>query len=133
MANLGMTINPEEHEERRAGGDVIPAGRYMLHAIASDAEEASSGNGINAWFTMEVMDGEYKGRAFRHYINNVQHSNPTAQKIAQEELAEYCRAVNVRAQDTADFHFKPFVGNVEFIKAGTMQKTFEVKSDHNRV
>lgn len=122
MASLGTTIDPSEHEERRGGGDVIPAGRYPLHAVSGDVEANQSGTGSNAWFQFEVLDGDEKGKQFRHYINNITHSNPDAQRIGQEELAEYCRAVGIKAKDTEDFFFKPFIGNVKFIAAGTVEK-----------
>ena len=122
MASLGTVIDPSEHEERRGGGDVIPAGRYMLHAIGGDVEPNASGTGSNAWFTMEVLEGEHKGKQFRQYINNIIHSSVEAQRIGQEEIAEFARAIGIKAKDTEDFTFKPFLANVTFTAAGTVEK-----------
>lgn len=137
MADFGIAINPEEHDERRTF-NVIPGGRYALQAIAGDVEPNSQQTGSNVWFQLEVLDGDQKGAQFRHYINNFTHNNPDAQRIGQEEIAEFCRAVNIRASRTEDFYFKPFCGNVKMILSGTVEKRksgpdYVYKNDINKI
>lgn len=137
MADFGIAINPEEHDERRSF-DVIPGGRYALQAIAGDVEANSQQTGSNVWFQFEVLEGDQKGAQFRHYVNNFTHNNPDAQRIGQEEIAEFCRALNIRASKTEDFYFKPFCANVKMIPAGTVDKRksgpdYVHKNDNNKI
>jgi hypothetical protein len=85
----------------------IPAGTYLAHAIESDLKPLKSGNGTGLALTFQILDGEFKNR--RLWANlNVQHSNPEAQKIGQQQLSSLCRAVNaVKLNNSEELHFKP--------------------------
>jgi len=128
MASLGITLNPNEYEERR-GYEALPAGEYQLHAIEADSNPHNNGSGV--WFQFEVLSGEYAGRQFRHFINNIVNTgSEQAQQIAREELAEYCRAIGISAApDTDVFLFQPFTGKVRVMPAGTDRKTGYVRQN----
>jgi hypothetical protein len=85
----------------------IPAGTYLAHVIESDLKALKSGNGTGLALTFQILDGEFKNR--RLWANlNVQHSNPEAQKIGQQQLSSLCRAVNaVKLNNSEELHFKP--------------------------
>ncbi len=124
MASLGTTVDTAEHEERRSF-EPLPSGDYLLQAVSGNVDVSKSGNGKNATFEMEVLDGEYVGRKVWHNINNVVHNNPRAQSIAGQEFSEFARAVGlVSVADTDQLLFKPFVGKLNVIPAGhTDRKT----------
>ena len=85
----------------------IPAGAYLAQVIESDLKRLKSGNGMGLALTFQIIDGEHKNR--RLWANlNVQHSNPTAQQIGQQQLSSLCRALNVpQLKDTTQLHNKP--------------------------
>lgn len=123
MADLGFVFKPSEQEERRGEFPVIPAGKYVMHAIEGDTMDHNNGMGV--WFQMEVLEGENAGSQFRVFMNNIVHTTSAiAQKIAREALGEYGRAVGVvDATKTDDFLFKKFVGYVKVIPAGFVRKS----------
>jgi hypothetical protein len=53
---------------------------------------------------------------------NVKHNNPTAEKIAQEQLRELCDAIGiVRMTDTVELHNKPVAVRLKIRKDDTGQ------------
>lgn len=85
----------------------IPAGTYLAHVTESDLKPLKSGNGMGLALTFVILDGEYKNRRIWSNLN-VQHTNPTAQQIGQQQLSALCRAVNLpHLQDTLQLHNKP--------------------------
>ena len=93
--------------EPQAPNGPIPAGTYLAHIIESDLRQFKSGNGTGLALTFVVIDGEYKSR--RVWTNlNIQHTNPDAQRIGQQQLSSLCRALNaLRITRTEELHFKP--------------------------
>ena len=85
----------------------IPAGSYLAQIIESDVKLLKSGNGTGVALTFQVLDGEFKGR--RVWTNiNVQHNNPEAQRIGQQQLSTLCRALNVmQLKSTEQLHNQP--------------------------
>jgi Protein of unknown function (DUF669) len=134
MASLGFNFDPTQVEERRGDFQVYPPGRYRVQILQSEIELNKNQNGKNAWFEFEIMDGEFQGGTFPHYINNIIHPTVTAQEIAQRELGELFRACNVIGDNTEVTHFIPIVVNLKFIKAGTVERGgYEHKNDINRI
>ena len=85
----------------------IPAGTYLAHITESDVAPLRSGNGTGLKLTLEIIEGQYKGRKVWDNLN-IQHSNEDTQRIAQTQLSALCHAVNViKLQDTAALHMKP--------------------------
>jgi hypothetical protein len=104
MANFtfdATTVEPS------APSGPIPAGTYLAHVIESDLKALKSGNGTGLALTFQIIDGEFKNR--RVWSNlNVQHTNPKAQEIGQQQLSTLCRCLNVpKLTATEQLHNKP--------------------------
>jgi hypothetical protein len=90
----------------------LPAGEYTCLIAASEEKPTASGSGEYLKLTIEVLDGEHKGR---HLFENLNLKNPSevAVKIAQQTLSAICRAVGVmRPQHAMELHGRPFVATV---------------------
>lgn len=89
--------------------DVLPAGKYLVMITDSDVRPTRAGNGTVVKLTLDILDGQHKGRKIFDNIN-LQNANPEAQRIGQQQFSALCHAVGVlRPQDTADLHNKPVV------------------------
>ena len=75
--------------------DVIPAGMYVARITEAKFAPLKSGNGNGVSFTFEVIDGPARNRKIWVQAS-YQHTNPTAQKIAQETLKKISDAVGVK-------------------------------------
>ena len=107
---------------------VLPAGTYLAHVTESDIRPLASGNGEGLKLTLEIIDGQYKGR--RVWDNmNIQHTNETIQRIAQAQLSALCHAVNViKLEDTSALHYKPVRVKVTVREAdGKYQESNNIK------
>jgi len=95
--------------EKREGGDftLIPAGNYLAQVVESDIRPLKSGNGQALVLVFQIIDGEFNGRKVWNWLS-VRHTNPEAERIAQQSLRELCDALGVvRMQDTGELHHKP--------------------------
>lgn len=111
MASLSG-FNANEVPEQQSF-DAIPEGAYVMIATASEFKPTKNGNGEYLQFTLEVLDGQYKGRKCWVRLN-LKNPNTTAVDIAQRELGALCRAVGViTPQDSAELHNKPFLATVK--------------------
>ena len=109
MANLGNVFggkSANDIEERSF--DPLPMGDYTLVVTASETKATKNGNGEYLSCTMEIVDGQYKGRKlFANF--NLKNANAEAVSIARAELAALCRAVRVPTpKDSSELHDKPF-------------------------
>lgn len=87
--------------------DPLPAGWYVAQVTDSAVNPAKSGNGMRMSLTLDIIDGEFKGRKVFTGLN-VQHSDPQTEQISQEQLSALCHAVGVLdLKDTAQLHMKP--------------------------
>lgn len=89
-----------------AGFTPLPAGIYTTMITDSEVKLTRSG-GEMAVFTLQVIDGEHRGRRLFARINT---RNPSAEaeRIGQGQLSSLCRAVGVmQLTDTAQLHGKP--------------------------
>lgn len=85
----------------------IPAGTYLAHVMESSIVPLKTGNGQALKLTLEILDGQFKGKRVWDHLN-IQHTNEETQRIAQSQLSALCHAINViKLTDTADLHFKP--------------------------
>ena len=85
----------------------LPAGTYTAAIIASESKQTKSGTGSYLELTLEVVDGQYKGRKIWDRLN-LQNPNQTAMDIALRTLASICQAVGVtKPRDSAELHNKP--------------------------
>jgi hypothetical protein len=109
MGNLGDVFGGQsanDIEERSF--DVLPMGDYTLVVTASETKTTKSGNGTYLSCTMEIVEGQHKGRKlFANF--NIKNPNAEAVSIARAELAALCRAVRVpNPKDSSELHDKPF-------------------------
>ena len=85
---------------------VLPAGVYATMIVESEIKPTKNGTGQMAVFTLQVVDGEHRGRKLFARIN-VQNQNPQAEQIGQSQLSSLCHAAGVlQLMDTAQLHNK---------------------------
>lgn len=70
----------------------IPAGTYNARAIKAEMRPLKSGNGVSLSLQFQIIDGPHANRQIFTGLN-VQHTNPDAQRIAQQQLSNLCHAV----------------------------------------
>jgi hypothetical protein len=112
MANFSFDTSTVPASDR---GDysLIPAGWYPAVIEDSDIQPLKTGNGNALVLTFRIVDGQYNGRKVWARLN-VRHTNPEAERIAQQQLRDICDAIGVtRMQDTVELHSKPMVLRVK--------------------
>ena len=86
---------------------LLPAGQYVAQIVDSEIVPLNSGNGSALKLTFQVLTEGHAGRKVWARLNVV-HSNPMAEKIAQEELREILEAAGLaRMNDSVELHNKP--------------------------
>jgi len=92
--------------------DVLPKGKYLCMAIASEMKKTKNMTGEYLQITFEVIDGSGKGRKIFDRLN-IRNQNKTAEKIAMESLNALCMATNVlHLTDSEQLHNIPLVLDV---------------------
>ncbi|NLX54396.1 MAG: DUF669 domain-containing protein [Planctomycetaceae bacterium] len=89
--------------------DPIPAGKYLAAITDSKMKPTKAGTGQYLELTLQILEGEFKGRQLWVRLNL---DNPNAQtvKIARGELSAICRAVGVMSPgDSTDLHNLPMI------------------------
>lgn len=87
--------------------DPVPAGEYRVVIVESEEKENSKSTGTYHQFTMEIVDGEHKGRKLWERLN-LNNPNDQAVSIARSTLSAICRAVGVmKPRDSTDLHNLP--------------------------
>lgn len=105
MASYSFDTNTVEKRENSY--ELLPAGWYIAQVVESDIVALKSGNGRAIKLTFEVLSEGYRGRKVWSQLN-VQHTNPKAETIAQQQLRELCDSIGiVRMGDTVELHNKP--------------------------
>jgi len=85
----------------------IPAGRYTAAITESEYKPTKSGAGRYLQLTLQILDGEHKGRLVWARLN-LENSNATTVKIARAELSAICRAAGVmQPRDSFELHNIP--------------------------
>lgn len=111
MANLGFafdanTVQPQE------SFDVLPAGFYPVMITESEMKGTSTG-GQMLVLTLEVIEGQFKGRKVWERLNLV-NNNEQAVQIAQRSLSAICHAVKeFQVQDSSQLHHKPLIAKLK--------------------
>ena len=59
-----------ETVEPAASYDVLPKGKYLAMAIASELKATKTGTGEYLQITFEVLDGQFKSRKIFERLNN---------------------------------------------------------------
>ena len=117
MANLsslfGTPFKPADVEEVNIDFSPLPKGEYPVHITESEIAENSRGTGTNLTLKLVVQDGKFKNRVIFDNLC-VQHTNQTAQAIAQTRLKQICESLKVSAlKDTIQLHDKLLVVSVD--------------------
>lgn len=114
MASYSFDTNTVEKRENNY--ELLPAGWYVAQVTESDIVSLKSGNGKAIKLTFEVLSDGHRGRKLWAQLN-VQHTNPKAETIAQQQLRELCDAIGVvRMGDTVELHNKPVQVKVKIRK-----------------
>jgi hypothetical protein len=110
MAQLNFDANNVEPSESFG---VLPEGKYLCMAVASEIKPTKSGTGEYLEITFEVLDGQGKGRKVWERLN-IRNANKKAEEISQRQLSALCRAVGVlNLQDSDQLHNLPVVLDIE--------------------
>src|SRR5690349_2184742 len=123
-------------DDPSASFEIIPTRDEILIVRDSERRDTKAGDGWYYVFTIEVMEGPYKGRQLDRYFNQV---NPSAkcQAIGRQQLRELAKAVGKpNFGDTCDLHEIPFIGKIVCKKddRGEMRNdivSFRVKNAEN--
>lgn len=92
-------FDPSQHQDMRDFAPV-PPGKYIAKATSSELKDTSTG-GQMLVINFDIVAGQYTGKSFTSRLNLV-NSNPTAVKIANEELATLSRACGLGAVNDSD-------------------------------
>lgn len=119
MANFSFDTNSVE--KRESNYELLPAGWYTAQVVESAVAPLRSGNGEAIKLTFEVLSDGHRNRKVWANLN-VRHTNPEAERIAQQQLRELCDSVGVvRFNDTSELHYKPVQIRVKIRKDTTGQ------------
>lgn len=95
----------------------IPAGKYTAVISASEERQTRAGTGSYLSLTLQIVDGEHKGRRLFENLN-IKNPNQAAVEIANKTLSSICRAVGtMRPSDSSELHDVPIS-----IVVGTRQR-----------
>lgn len=132
MASLNG-FNAAEVEPSK-GFDPLPVGDYVAMIVDSEEKTTQAGTGSYIKLTIEIVDGDYKGRKLWENLNL---NNPSSEAvaIAKATLSAICRAVGVLTpRDTVELHNIPMSVKIGLEKrkdSGEMQN--RIKSYKGRV
>ena len=106
MAQLNFQADPTQAV---SSFELLPKGKYLSMAIASEMKDNSKKTGAYLQITFEVMDGPHKGRKIFDRLN-IRNENKVAEKIAMESLNALCLATNMHhLQDSEQLHDRPVI------------------------
>ena len=115
MGNLNG-FDATQYAERQ-GFDPLPAGEYVCVVSDSELKPTAANTGTRLVLTLEVIDGQYKGRKLWEGFN-MKNPNAEAVRISGEQLADLCRAIDVpRPDDSSALHGRPFTAVVKLKKS----------------
>ncbi len=105
MANLsGFNANSVEPA---VGFDPLPSGKYVAAVTNSEMKPTKAGNGNYLELTLEIVEGECKGRKVWARLN-LENANAVTVQIARAELSAICRATGVlEPRDSVELHNIP--------------------------
>lgn len=91
----------------------IPAGKYVAMITESEMKLTKSGSGSYLQLTLQILEGDYKGRLLWSRLN-LHNANATAVEIARRDLSAICRAVGVMTpRDSVELHNLPLMITVK--------------------
>lgn len=87
--------------EPNSAYEPIPAGDYIVVVTDSDVKQTKTGSGEYLQVTLEIVEGQFKGRKIFDRLN-IRNTNATAQTIGQQQLSGLCRACNVSVLEESE-------------------------------
>ena len=92
MPTLNVDLTGIEYSTNGGGGwNAFPAGEYRMMVTGAELKATAAGNGTRLAVEFSIVGGEHAGKS--HWESfNVVNPNPTAVKIAQEQLANLADA-----------------------------------------
>lgn len=112
-----LNFNTGSVEKRENTYELLPAGWYIAQVSESDIVPLNSGNGQALKLTFDILSEQGRGRKVWARLN-IQHTNPKAETIAQQQLRELCDSIGiVQMQDTVELHNKPVQVRVKIRKS----------------
>ena len=122
MARLDFDANTVEPKQ---SFDPIPAGKYLVGITESEMKRTKAGDGEYLKLTIQVLEGEHKGRLLWVQLN-LRNKNPKTVEIALAELSAICRAVNtMMPRDSVELHNLPMLVTVKLAKRKDSPGEFE--------
>ena len=109
MAQLNYQADPE----MKPSYGLIEPGDYLAMIIASEMKPNKARTGEYLQLTVEVIDGQYKGRKVFDRLN-IRNQNKTAERMAIESLNALCLATNtLHLNDSEQLHNIPVMITVD--------------------
>lgn len=111
MANLSVlfgnsAFKPADVEAVNTDFTPLPKGSYPIHITESEVRPTKAGDGSILGLKIVVQDGKYSRRVLFDNLC-VQHSNTTAQAIAQTRLKQICESLKItQLKDSSQLHNK---------------------------
>lgn len=87
-----MPFNPDAHEGNDFG--LIPSGEYTAIIEGAEMKDTRAGNGAYLSLTFQIVGPTHAGRKIWNNLN-LDNPNPKAVAIAENDLADICRATGV--------------------------------------
>jgi hypothetical protein len=104
MAKLGFNVSEVPEDNRFSP---LPKGQYKVMIVDDEEKTSSKGHEYIA-LTIEVIEGDFKGRKLWENLN-LNSDNATAVNIARQICKKIGEAIgNVNIQDTREMLNKPF-------------------------
>ena len=93
MSSGNLGFDATQHEPS-APLEAVPDGYYNCRLGGTEIKETKNGNGKYLMLTLDIADGQYKGRKLFDRLN-LWNSNGQAVEIANKTLSSLCHAVGL--------------------------------------
>lgn len=88
--------------------EAVPAGWYPVAIVDSELRPTKDKTSQYLYLELQILEGPHAGQKIFDRLN-LWHSNPTTQRIAQEQLSGYCHATGVlQVGESGVLHNRPF-------------------------
>lgn len=116
QGNMGGVFDATQVQPNGDGDfSAIPSGKYKSAIVGSEWKVNNAKTGRFLELTLEVVDGEFKGRKLWDRLN-LENPSQQASDIAQKTLSAICHATGVlRVSDSQQLHDKPLLVTVRVV------------------
>ncbi len=80
--------------EPNAPMDAIPSGKYIAKIAETEIKETKSGKGKYLQITLEIVEGQFKGRKVFDRLN-LWNASAQAKEIAEKTLSAICHSIDI--------------------------------------